>query len=72
MDEIKIGFNQLLDQFGDQFIPVFVPPWGNISMEVKQILLSQVFIEHKGNRVGVGSGFSKEQRKYYNDNSTAK
>ena len=39
MDEIKIGFNQLLDQFGDQFIPVFVPPWGNISTEVKQILL---------------------------------
>ena len=36
--------------------------------EVKQRLLSQVFIEHKGNRVGVGSGFSKEQRKYYNDN----
>jgi len=36
--------------------------------EVQQKLLSQVFIEHKGNRVGVGSGFSKAQRKYYNDN----
>ena len=36
--------------------------------EVKQILLSQVFIEHKGNRVAVGSGFSKEQRKYYKEN----
>jgi len=36
--------------------------------EVKQRLLSQVFIEHKGNRVAVGSGFSKEQRKYYKDN----
>ena len=36
--------------------------------EVKQSLLSQVFIEHKGNRVAVGSGFSKEQRKYYKEN----
>ena len=36
--------------------------------EVKQRLLSQVFIEHKGNRVAVGSGFSKEQRKYYKEN----
>ena len=36
--------------------------------QVKQRLLSQVFIEHKGTRVGVGSGFSKEQRKYYKDN----
>jgi DNA ligase-1 len=36
--------------------------------EVKKRLLSQVFIEHKGNRVAVGSGFSKEQRKYYKDN----
>jgi len=36
------------------------------SKEVKRTLLSQVYIEHKGNRVGVGSGFSKEQRmKYY-------
>jgi DNA ligase-1 len=35
--------------------------------EVKQRLLSQVFIEHKGNRVAVGSGFSKEQRKYYKE-----
>jgi len=35
--------------------------------EIKQRLLSQVFIEHKGNRVAVGSGFSKEQRKYYKE-----
>ena len=36
--------------------------------EVKERLLSQIYIEHKGNRVGVGSGFSKAQRKYYNTN----
>ena len=36
--------------------------------EVKQRLLSQIYIEHKGNRVGVGSGFSKAQRKYYTTN----
>jgi len=35
--------------------------------EIKQRLLSQVFIEHKGNRVAVGSGFSKEQRKFYKE-----
>ena len=36
--------------------------------EVKERLLSQIYIEHKGNRVGVGSGFSKAQRKYYTKN----
>ena len=36
--------------------------------EVKERLLSQIYIEHKGNRVGVGSGFSKAQRKYYTTN----
>jgi len=36
--------------------------------EETQRLLSQIYIEHKGNRVGVGSGFSKAQRKYYNVN----
>ena len=35
--------------------------------EVKRRLLSQVFIEHKGNKVAVGSGFSKVQRKYYKE-----
>jgi len=38
--------------------------------EVKQKMLSQVFIEHKGNKVAVGSGFSQEQRiKFHNDPS---
>jgi len=36
--------------------------------EVKERMLSQIYIEHKGNRVGVGSGFSKEQRRYYTTN----
>ena len=36
--------------------------------EETQRLLSQIYIEHKGNRVGVGSGFSKAERKYYNIN----
>jgi len=36
--------------------------------EETQRLLSQIYIEHKGNRVGVGSGFSKAERKYYNVN----
>ena len=36
--------------------------------EIKQRLLSQIYIEHKGNTVGVGSGFSKAQRKYYTTN----
>lgn len=36
--------------------------------EVKERMLSQIYIEHKGNKVGVGSGFSKEQRRYYTTN----
>lgn len=34
-------------------------------LEVEEIMLSRVNIEHKGNIVGVGSGFSIEQREYY-------
>lgn len=37
-------------------------------VEIKKEMLAQIYIKHKGNRVGVGSGFSKEQRKYYFDN----
>lgn len=38
--------------------------------EIKQEMLSQVFIEHKGYKVAVGSGFSQEQRiKFHNDTS---
>ena len=36
--------------------------------EITERLLSQVYIEHKGNRVGIGSGFSKAERKYYTKN----
>ena len=36
--------------------------------EIKERMLSQIYIMHKGNKVGVGSGFSKAQRKYYTKN----
>ena len=36
--------------------------------EITERLLSQVYVEHKGNRVGIGSGFSKAERKYYTKN----
>ena len=33
--------------------------------EVEELMLKNVIIEHKGNRVQVGSGFSHEQRRHY-------
>jgi DNA ligase-1 len=36
--------------------------------EVEEIMLSNVVIEHKGNRVQVGSGFSHEERRNYFQN----
>jgi DNA ligase-1 len=33
--------------------------------EVEEIMLSAVIIEHKGNRVQVGSGFSMSERREY-------
>ena len=36
--------------------------------EVEEMMMSNVVIEHKGNRVSVGSGFSHEQRRMYNTN----
>lgn len=33
--------------------------------EVEEVMLARVNITHKGNTVGVGSGFSLEQRKYF-------
>jgi DNA ligase-1 len=36
--------------------------------EVEEMMMSNVVIEHKGNRVSVGSGFSHEQRRMYNIN----
>jgi len=36
--------------------------------EVVRPMLAQVYIEHKGYKVGVGSGFSQEQRIQYYDN----
>ena len=36
--------------------------------EVEEEMLKNVIIEHKGNQVRVGSGFSHEQRRYYFEN----
>lgn len=36
-------------------------------LEVEEEMLSRVNIEHKGNIVGVGSGFNLEQRRLYRD-----
>ena len=36
--------------------------------EVEELMLKNVIIEHKGNRVQVGSGFSHEQKRYYYEN----
>ena len=39
------------------------------SVEVEEEMLSAVVVEHKGNPVQVGSGFTIDQRKYYYHNS---
>ena len=36
--------------------------------EVEEMMMKNVVIEHKGNRVQVGSGFSHEQKRYYFEN----
>lgn len=36
--------------------------------EVDELMLKNVVIEHKGNRVQVGSGFSHEQKRYFYEN----
>jgi DNA ligase-1 len=40
-------------------------------LEVTKEVLSNVVIEHKGNRVSVGSGFAIEEREYFKTNPTA-
>ena len=37
-------------------------------MEVEEEMLSNIIIEHKGNKVGVGSGFTIDERKKYHKN----
>jgi len=39
--------------------------WTENGQQVEKECLSSIIIEHKGYRVSVGSGFSKEQREYY-------
>jgi DNA ligase-1 len=44
---------------------------GANGLETKEEMLSNVVIEHKGNKVGVGSGFSIEERKRFHKNPEA-
>jgi DNA ligase 1 len=37
-------------------------------VDVEEEMLSRIMIEHKGNEVGVGSGFSMEQRRLFHEN----
>ena len=36
--------------------------------EVEELMLKNAIVEHRGNRVQVGSGFSLEQRRSFRDN----
>lgn len=36
--------------------------------EIEEVMLKAVIVEHRGNRVRVGSGFSLEQRRFYHQN----
>jgi len=42
--------------------------WTENGVQVERECLSSIIIEHKGYKVSVGSGFSKEQREYYTNN----
>jgi len=42
--------------------------WIENGTEVEKEVLRNIIIEHKGCRVGVGSGFSKEEREHYHSN----
>ena len=37
LKEIRIGFEKLITVFDDQFVPVFVPPWGHIADSVIEL-----------------------------------
>ena len=37
-------------------------------LETEELMLKNIVVEHKGNRVSVGSGFSHEQRRHYYKN----
>lgn len=39
--------------------------------EVEELMLKNAIVEHRGNRVQVGSGFSLEQRRFFRDNPAA-
>ena len=40
----------------------------DMGKEVEELMLKAVIVEHKGNKVRVGSGFNLEQRRYYHEN----
>jgi len=42
--------------------------WTENGKQIEKEGLSNIIIEHKGNKVSVGSGFSKEQREHYLNN----
>ena len=44
LKEIRIEFEKLITSFGNQFVPVFVPPWGHIAESVIE-KLSTIGIE---------------------------
>ena len=38
LNDIRYGFTKLSEVFGEQFIPIFVPPWGHIAQPVLEQL----------------------------------
>lgn len=38
MTSVRAGWKRLVDRFGDQALPVFVPPWGTCSLAVRRRL----------------------------------
>ena len=40
----------------------------DMGKEVEELMLKAVIVEHKGNKVRVGSGFNLEQRRHYHEN----
>ena len=52
-----------------QVIDIVTGPFRYVKegIEVEEDMLSAVIVEHKGNRVNVGSGFTIDQRKHYYD-----
>lgn len=63
MDEMRVI--NYYDDNGEQISLTDYRERGGKSKEEKQMMLAAVFIEHKGNEVKVGSGWSRAQREEY-------